>query len=82
MDAIFFTRRQFAKLKHCHLQKHINHTEAELYIFEKKGQWDKQKMILKHFYIDEGEYFSNKLFTINNLIDNRNIININTTCSC
>lgn len=79
MKAIFFTRRQFKKLQKCKLQKNINHTESELYIIEKKDVWNKhQKMILKYFYVTEGEYFSNKLFTINTLINNTSIIDINT----
>lgn len=78
MKAVFFTRRQFKKLQKCKLQKNINHTESELYVIEKSDAWNKhKKMILKYFYITEGEYFSNKLFTINTLIDNASIINSN-----
>lgn len=76
MNSIFFTRRQFQKLQKCKLQKNIIHTEAELYVIEKNDSWKKQKMLLKYFYINEGEYFSNKLFTINNLINNRDFINL------
>lgn len=78
MRAVFFTRRQFKKLQKCKLQKNIIHTESELYIIEKSEQWKKhQKMLLKYFYVNEGEYFSNKLFTINTLINNTSVIDIN-----
>ncbi len=76
MNAIFFTNRQLKKLQNCSLQKSIDHTESKLYIVENNGKWQHKKMILKYFYNNSGEYFKNKLFTINNLIDSTSTINI------
>ncbi len=46
-------------------------TEAQLFIFDKHNKWYKEKNLFKKFYITDGESFSNKLYTINNLIDLR-----------
>lgn len=78
MDTIFLTKSQFMKLKKHKLEKNINNTEASLYLYQKKGNFDSPSFMLKQFYIKEGEYFSNKLFTLNNLINNRSIINLDT----
>lgn len=76
MNTIFLTRSQFMKLKKHKLEKNINNTEATLYLYHKRGNINSSNFMLKQFYIKEGEYFSNKLFTLNNLIDNRSIINL------
>ncbi len=76
MNTIFLTRSQFMKLKKHKLEKNINNTEATLYLYHKRGNINSSNFMLKQFYIKEGEYFSNKLFTLNNLIDNRSIIKL------
>lgn len=76
MNAVFFTRRQFEKLKKCVLQKEIIHTESQLYVIEKHERWNHHKMLLKYFYNREGEYFGNKLFTINHLISHADSIDV------
>lgn len=76
MNAIFFTSRQLKKLQNCSLQKNIDHTESKLYIVENGEKWKYKKMILKYFYNNSGEYFKNKLLTINNLIESTSTLNI------
>lgn len=77
MKAVFISKNKFKKLEHYKLEKSIQHTEAELYIIETNDKWVKNHELLKKFYRTEGEYFSNKLFTINELIDNSKIIDNN-----
>lgn len=55
--------------------KSIN-TEGELFIVPEKDKWNNSNAILKKLYIDEGTYFSNKLFTINELMSHENEINM------
>lgn len=73
MKAIFFNKYQFEKIKNNELKlsKNIRHVESELYLITKPLRYhEKQKkFLLKKFYITEGEYFSNKLATINSLIE-------------
>jgi len=52
-------------------------TESELFIFNKHHKWNTEKSLFKKFYVTEGEYFGNKLYTINNLLDLKNNNNIN-----
>lgn len=57
------------KLEKLDLSKRVFNTEAVMYSFDK----DK---VLKRFYNNEGTVFSNKLFTINELIDKKDVIGI------
>lgn len=50
----------------------IIHTESDLYFVTYKGQ----NKIFKKLYLDFGEQFSNKLYTLSSLIDNKNNIGI------
>lgn len=80
MQAIFFNHYQFEKIKKKKLllDKSIRHVESELYLTSEPLKYHNQytKLLLKKFYITEGEYFSNKLFTINRLIDLKDKIDI------
>jgi hypothetical protein len=76
MHAINVTKEQFAKLLVHELPKEVISTECNLYVLNEDITYDKQKQLFKRFYIDEGDYFGNKLLTINTLIDNEKVINI------
>lgn len=52
-------------------------TEANLFILKTKNGWTQEYKMLKVFYNNSGSNFSNKLFTINELIDKGKNINMN-----
>lgn len=52
-------------------------TEGQLFIFDKHNKWYKEKNLFKKFFIIEGETFSNKLYTINNLLELKENCDIN-----
>lgn len=51
-------------------------TEAFLYYFSMKKKWIVEDKIFKQFFITNGIDFSNKMYTINSLIDYKDEINI------
>ena len=51
-------------------------TEAILYYFSMKKKWVKEDKIFKKFFVTNGKEFSNKMYTINSLIDYKDKINI------
>lgn len=51
-------------------------TEAILYYFSMKKKWIKEDKIFKKFFVTNGKEFSNKMYTINSLIDYKDEINI------
>lgn len=67
---------QFKKLDKYILDKTIISTECELYILPVKNKWNKYEKLLKKFFRTNGEYFSNKLYTINELNDRKDKIDI------
>lgn len=71
-----YNEREFRKLKKFELHPSISHSECELFIIEDKEYWKKHHTLVKQFKQTSGEYFSNKLYTINSLIDNRDILGI------
>lgn len=74
MKIINISQKHFQNLK-MYKPNCIN-TEAELYYFNQKNKWIKENKILKKFFITNGINFSNKMFTINSLIDYQDEINI------
>ena len=76
MKVVNITKNNLRELKKFSLGYGIFNTEADLFIMKTKEKWDIKYKMLKAFFCTEGPTFSNKLFTINELIDNRNIINI------
>lgn len=62
MRAVTMNQHSFAALSD--LDVPIINTEGRLYILN-------DRLLFKRFYVDEGEYFGNKLLTLNTLIDNR-----------
>ena len=71
-----YTVREFRKLKKMVLDPSISHSECELFIIEDKEYWKKHHTLVKHFKQNNGEYFSNKLYTIHALVDNMDKIGI------
>lgn len=51
-------------------------TEAIIYYFTMKKKWKLEDKVFKKFYITNGKEFSNKMYTINSLIDYKDEINI------
>lgn len=76
MEVVNITKNDLKKLKKVSLEFGIFNTEADLFIMKTKEKWDIKYKMLKTLFCNEGPVFSNKLFTINELIDNRHIINI------
>ncbi len=76
MKTITFSNYSFKKLEKMKLDSSIINTEAKLFIIPEKLKWNTFPKVLKIFYNDEGNIFSNKLFTINSLIDKKDKIGI------
>lgn len=76
MEVINITKNGLKKLKKVSLGYGILNTEADLFIMKTKDKWNIEYKMLKTLFCTEGANFSNKLFTINELIDNKNVINI------
>ncbi|MDD4706327.1 MAG: hypothetical protein PHS24_03865 [Bacilli bacterium] len=72
METLVINKTNFNKLKKLQLDNGIYNTECQLFILDNKIV----KKLLKIFYINEGVYFSNKLLTINSLIDAKDEINM------
>ena len=69
-----FSKREFNKMKELNTNNFMN-TEAQLFLISKKDKWNKKYKLFKKFYNTNGVVFSNKISTINTLIDFRNDIN-------
>lgn len=76
MEIRSYTKREFERLNKYSLPKTVPNTECELLIIEDKEFWKKHHTLVKRYLQTSGEYFSNKLYTISALIDNRNILQI------
>lgn len=76
MNVINISKREFESLIPLTLNKGTIATEGRLYLFHLKTKYFTQTKLLKKFYLTEGETFSNKLYTLNSLIDNKNKIAI------
>lgn len=77
MEVVNITKNGLKKLKKVSLGYGILNTEADLFIMKTKDKWNIEYKMLKTLFCTEVANFSNKLFTINELIDNRSVININ-----
>lgn len=76
MKVLNMSEKKFSELEHYELEDSIFNTEAKMLIYESKNKWLKKKYILKKLYNDSGTVFSNKLYTVNELSDNKDLINI------
>lgn len=72
MKAINLSKHAFSSLQEFNIGKDILNTECKLY-FYRDGLSTK---LLKIFYIKQGNYFGNKLLTINSLMDSKKEIDI------
>lgn len=66
-----FTNSSFSKLKEFNPGKDIPNTECKLYI---KNSKEKGKLLIKKFYINEGDYLGKKLKNLNTLIYYKNTL--------
>ena len=69
------SKKRLNSLSKLKLAKEVLNTEAELFLIDGKNNWDKKTLVFKKLYVNQGEIFSNKLYTINELINKKNIIN-------
>lgn len=76
MKACILNKDQFEKLVSYDLPNEVLSTESNLYVIKKDSKKRNQDYMLKYFHRDEGEYFGNKLFTINYLINNSEVIDM------
>lgn len=65
MKAITMNQKEFDKL--INYEVSVINTEGRLYILN-------DNILFKRFYVDEGEYFGNKLLTLNTLMDNKDLL--------
>ena len=76
MEIINFSTYKFRKLQKLKLHPKLLNCEAELFIIDDKNKWESDSKVLKVFFNNQDDIFSNKLFTINSLIANKDKINI------
>lgn len=76
MQVVNFKQREFENFKPLDLPSNIFNTEAEMFVIPEKNKWTRKQTILKKLYVDMGETFSNKLYTIHELLDKKDIIGI------
>ena len=67
------SKKEFSKMKELNTNNNIS-TEANLYLFSSKEKWRKKYKLFKKFYVTDGFVFSNKIATINTLIDFKDCI--------
>lgn len=76
MDTLVISKSKFKKLERLKLANYICNTESEIYILPDKDKWTKKDLLFKKLYVNNGDYFSNKLYTVNTLIDSKNDIGL------
>ena len=69
MEVINLSSRSFKGLRTLELPNTVYNTEGKIYIYEDKDKWNKRMHLVKRLYINSGPIFSNKLATINSLVD-------------
>lgn len=69
MEVINLSSRSFKGLRTLELPNTVYNTEGKIYIYEDKDKWDKRIHLVKRLYINSGPIFSNKLATVNSLVD-------------
>ena len=76
MHVMNISEKRFKGLKPLDLPNDIYNMESDMYIIEEKSKWVKQKYLLKRLCNDDDTIFSNKLYTINELIYRKEEIDI------
>jgi len=76
MQIFNMSKKRFDNLPPLELPDGVFNTEASMFLIPGKNKWNKKPEVLKKLYHDSGEVFSNKLYTVNELIDKKEIIGI------
>ena len=76
MNVMNISERKFNNLERFVLPKGVFNNESELFYIDEKNKWEKRRFLLKKLNSDFGIILSNKLFTVNELITNKDIIGI------
>lgn len=76
MQILNISKNRFEKFEPLNLPDGIFNTEAKMYLIPGKNKWSKKQSVLKRLYHDSGEVFSNKLYTVNELLDKKETIGI------
>ena len=76
METISISYKKFNQLKKLELDSSILNTEGKLFFIKDKNKWNTKMKLVKKFNNDFGIGFSNKLFTINSLSDQKDEIGI------
>lgn len=74
MEIQMISRYKFKQMQPLITSSEIFNTEAELYLFNQKNNWQTEQIVLKRLYNILGTAFSNKLFTVSELIDKKDEI--------
>lgn len=74
MQIMNISNHQFRKMKEYIPNDDIEHMECTLYLLKERSKWNKNYKLFKKFNKIDGEYFSNKLYIINELINNKDQI--------
>lgn len=70
------SKHDFRKVKLYIPDNGINNMECKLYLLNNKNKWDNEYILFKKFNNTKGKFFSNKLYIINSLIEQKDKINI------
>lgn len=76
MNVMNISERKFNNLERFVLPIGVFNNESELFYIDEKNKWEKRRFLLKKLNNDFGIILSNKLFTVNELITNKDIIDI------
>jgi len=76
MKVLNMSEKRFNELERFSLPNNVFNTEGQMFMLEDKKRWLKKMYLLKRLYKDRGTVFSNKLFTVSELIDKRDMIGI------
>lgn len=76
MQILNMSKKRFDNLPPLELPGGVFNTEASMFLIPSKNKWNPNQFVLKKLYHDSGEIFSNKLYTVNELIDKKEIIGI------
>ena len=76
MEVSVLSKKVYKELQEIKLPKEIKNQEAKVYLIPNKDKWNSNQKLLKRLNDNKGFDFGNKLLTVNALIDNKDIINI------
>ena len=76
MNVMNISESKFNNLERFELPDGVFNSESELFYIDEKNKWEKRRFLLKKLNNDFGIVLSNKLFTVNELITNKDVIGI------